>query len=80
MTQLGTLVSQLPHERRARVWVGGVATVSQLSDRSSPLAAQFFGNRVFLIWCGGQKPVGLSRDQVWAEPRGVTAGFWAGKW
>ena len=80
MTQLGTLVSHMPHERRTRVWVGGMAAVSQLSDRSSPLAAQFFGKRVLLIWCGGQKPVGPSRNQVWAEPEAVTAGFWADKW
>ena len=49
MTQLGTLASQMPHERRTREWVGGMNAVSQLSDRSSPLACQFSGKRALLI-------------------------------
>ena len=57
-----------------------MAAVSQLPDRSSPLAAQFFGKRALLVRCGGQKPVGPSRNQVWAEPEAVAAGFWADKW
>ena len=61
MTQLGTLASQKHHERRTRVWVGGMNAVSQLADRTSPLAMQFSNKRAVLIWCGGRTPFGTGR-------------------
>ena len=61
MTQLGTIVSQRHHERRTRVWVGGMNAVAQLADRTSTLAMQFSNKRAVLIWCGGQKPLGTGR-------------------